>query len=216
MIRMSHVWALALAAAVTTAAGPAMAQGQGQGRGFRGPQGLSILRLPMTLETRLNLNADQKTKIGVIRDRVRGELQGLFGQNTDREAAVAKLRETNQKAEAEATALLDATQKKQYDDLKAEARNYEGLGDAGIAVLSVSDLNGDQKAKLKEAATAAAAKRPQQGQGTDRQAARAARQAFDEANRATVKAILTAGQQTQFDAAIQAQRQRRPGGNNNN
>jgi hypothetical protein len=213
--QITRMWALALGLTLAVAAGPVLAQGQaGQGRGgFRGRGGFSILRLAPPVQTRLNLNADQKTKLQAISERVRTELRGVFQAGGDREAAMLKLRETNQKAEAEALALLDATQKKQYEDLKTEAAGYAGLGGAGSALLAITDLSADQKTKLKALASTAA-ERPRPQPGGDRAAAQQARRAQDEADRAAVKAILTPAQQTQYDAAVAASRQRRPGQNN--
>jgi len=209
--QITQMWALALGLAIAVAAGPALAQAQGQGRGgFRGRGGFSILRLPAPVAARLNLNADQKTKIDAISDRVREELRGAFqAGGGDREALMQKIRATNEKAEAEAVAILEAGQKKQYDELKVEAMGYAALGDSATALLAIPDLNAEQKTKLKALATTAAANRPQPNAGGDRAAAAQARMARETANRTAVKAILTAGQQTQFDAAIAASTQRR-------
>ncbi|MGV3723392.1 MAG: hypothetical protein ACO1SX_21055 [Actinomycetota bacterium] len=214
--QITRIWAMALGLTLAVATAPAFAQGQGgQGRGgFRGRGVFSILRLAPPVQSRLNLNADQKTKIEAISDRLRTELRGVFQAGGDREAAIAKLRETNQKAEAEAVALLDATQKKQYEDLKTEAMGYAGLGGAGSALLAITDLTAEQKTKLKALATTAA-QRPRPEPGGDRAAAAQARRTQSEADRTAVKAILTPAQQTQFDAAVAASRQRRPGQNNN-
>lgn len=206
---ITSFWALALG--VSLVAAPLMAQQQGGGRrgGFRA--GVSILRLPSALEARLGLSADQKTKLQAIAERLRSEGGGRLAQGAsqeERREAFAKQRAAREKAEAEAVALLTDAQKKQYEELRAEAESYAGLGGAGVALLSVSGLTAEQKSKLQNLSREAA-NRQQQPAGENREAAREARRAREEANRAAVKAILTAEQQKEFDAALEAARNRR-------
>lgn len=209
---LTSFWALALGVALLSA--PVLAQQQGGGRrgGFRG--GVSILRLPTAIEARLNLTVDQKARFQALNERVRSEGRGSLAQGStpeERRAAFRKLLAAREKAEIEAVALLNDAQKKQYEELKAEAASYAGLGGTSVALLSVSNLTADQKSKLQALAKEAAAKRRQASQNADREAAVRERRALDDAHRTAVKAILTPAQQQQFDAAIEASRSRRPG-----
>lgn len=122
----------------------------------------SILRLPPQVQDRLGLSADQKKKIDDIGGKMRSEMQGLFGPGGgggDRQAAMQKLRDRGQKAEAEALAVLKPDQRKKYEAMKAEAKDYEGIGRGSVALLAVNGLKGDQKKRLKELAKKSGEKR---------------------------------------------------------
>jgi hypothetical protein len=213
---------LALSLSLGLIAGPVLAQGNGgrRGTGFLGAVGgFSLLRLPAPVLARLEPTDEQKQKLTALRERIQTEVQALLSDAqfaNDRQAAIEKLRSLNDKVEAEAVALLSPKQKQQADALKAEAAQYAGLGPSGIAMLAVTGLTDDQKAKLKDVALRTQGKRQELFQtlqgGGDRQAAiQALRAQGDEANVA-VKQILNAEQQKQFQEALPMGR--RPGNQN--
>lgn len=186
-------------------------------QGFRGfQQGLSPLRLSPTLQTKLKLTADQKTKLEGIAMKTREESRGLFQAGGDRQAAAAKLRELNEKADAEALTSFTPDQKKMYEGFKADYEPISGLGRPALALLAVPGLNADQKAKLAAQGKATAAKQQeliQSAQG-DFQGIREKMTALQEETAAGIKKILTPDQAKQFDTELAALPQpRRPGNN---
>jgi hypothetical protein len=189
------------------AAAPAFAQGQGQRRGGFGNPGLMLLSAP-GVQTRLNLTADQKGKLEGIQTRTREETRAAFQAAAgDRQAAGQKVRELNQKAETEALAVLTGEQKQQFEAIKAEQQQYQGLGRASLALLSVTGITAEQKTKLTEASRQAGAKRQelfQSAQGGGFEGIREKMQALETETNASVKAILNADQQKQFDTALEA------------
>src|SRR5262245_6461951 len=90
-------------------------RGQGQGQGRRGQRGVSVATIPMAaLDAAVKLNADQKTKIQAIQDKLRKDTEGLrpqAGGGQPDPANRGKLRELNQKAVEEIQALLTQEQK---------------------------------------------------------------------------------------------------------
>jgi hypothetical protein len=206
---------VALAVAALTAV-PALAQGQGRPRGRGFGQGVSLLRLTAPLEQRLKITADQKAKLQALQEAVQQESRRLFqSAGGDRQAAAQKVRELSQKSEAEAEGLLDASQKTEWAAVKADLEKYQGLGRSGPALISVTGLNEDQKAKLAKLSMDMGAKRRELFQpGGDRAAAQEKMRALEMETVNAVKGILNADQQKAFDAALQAAGpRRRPGGN---
>jgi len=189
-LRFSPLAAVALACAI-------VAPAQAQGRGGFFQAGLSPTRLSPTLQTKLSLTADQKSKLEAIQAKTREQLQALF-QGGGGQGARDQLRELNQKAEAEALAVFTADQKKTYEGWKAEAEPYQGLGRTHVALLVVTGLSADQKKQLKDLGAAIQAKRPQPGQGGGREAF----QALEQETQAGIKKILNADQAKQFDAEV--------------
>jgi hypothetical protein len=193
---------------------------------MRRPMQFSILRLPPQVQDKLGLSGDQKKKLDAIGDKMRSEMQGMFGQGGggDRQAAMQKLRARGQKAEAEAMAILKPDQKKKYEAMKAEAKDYEGLGRGSVALLAVNGLKGDQKKKLRELAKQSESKRQKLfaggpggpggrgggpgGPGGGFEAMRA----LNEANDKALAKILTAGQMKQYEAARPRRGRGGPGG----
>ena len=211
------------------------------GFGMRGGRGLTLTRMPPAVQDRLGLSADQKKKLGAIGDALRSEMQGMFGGGGDRQAAMTKMREKGEKAEKDAMAILDAKQKKKYEELKAEAKDYQGLGRGSVALLAVKDLKGDQKTKLKALAKTTGEKREKLfgaggpggpggpggarpgagGPGGGRPGGPGAggpgggfegMRALEEETQASVKKILNAAQQKQYEEALPRRRGGGPGG----
>jgi Spy/CpxP family protein refolding chaperone len=203
---------LALGASAFTPAAHAQQPGRPGGRFQRGgPFGqLSVLTLTDAQMDQLKFTADQKSKLNAIRERLQTERRALIGQGAggDRQAAFQKLQELNQKAQADALAILTDDQKKQFEAMKTAAEAYAGLGRSGAALMSVTGLTDDQKNKLKALAAETQTKRQALFQefqsGGDRQAAAQKLQSFQTETDAAVKKILTADQAKQFDAALQA------------
>jgi hypothetical protein len=192
-------WTLVAAAALALLPSGAFAQQRGFGRFGGGP----LLASPPA-QARLQLTADQKSKVQAIQMKSREELRGLFQGGGDRQAALEKFREANQKAEAEMVAVLTADQKKQYDGLKTDDMQWQGLGRSSRALIGVTTLNADQKTKLAALAKDAGAKRQdlfQSAQG-DFGAIREKMQALDAESTAGIKKILNAEQAKQFDDAL--------------
>jgi hypothetical protein len=194
------------------AAGAGAPQGAGAGAlrpGARrgGTGGLSLLELPPSLEARLQLTADQKTKLDAIRTRVQGEVRALVGQQGgDRRMALQKAREARQKASTEAMALLTPAQKQQLEGFQSELQQFQGLGRSAPALLAVTGLTDEQKARLKTLAVETQNKRREmfQGlqQGGNTRELGQKMQALETETNAAVKQILNAQQQQQFDAAL--------------
>ena len=157
-----------------------------------GATGISPTRLTPGLQTKLNITADQKTKLEAISMKAREEGRAL-GQDASREQRA----ELNRKFETEALGVLTADQKKTYEGWKAELDPLQGLGRTHIALLSVTGLSADQKTQLKELSTAMQAKRREATQGGG--GGREAFQALETETQAGIKKILTADQAKQFD-----------------
>jgi periplasmic protein CpxP/Spy len=204
---------LMMGLAVCVAAGPALAQQGGRGRN-RG-DGLTLLRLPAPLAEKLQITADQKTKLEALGERQRTE-SAAIRQNAagDRQAANRQLRELSTKIDAEAAALLNADQRKNWDAWSAEHKNVAGLGRSATALLMVSGLSDEQKGKLKTLATDTQAKRQQLFQGVQGGAAnnpelRQKAEALETETQTGVKGVLNADQVKQYEAGLAALPQRR-------
>jgi len=211
---------LAVTVGVTALVGAYTAQAQQNGqRGQRGIFRLSVLGLPAPLHTKLQITADQKTKLEAIQMRLRTEAQAA-GQGNFQE-----VRARREKANEEALAILTADQKTRFEALRMESDKYAGLGRAGTALLVVDGLTADQKSKLEALSMETRTKQRElfqgAGQGADRQALAEKFRAMETETVAAVTKVLTADQAKTFDTtlkAIPAGRGfgRRPGGNNNN
>ena len=194
-------WSLVAAATLALVLPSAALAQRGFGRfGGGGP----LLASPPA-QARLQLTADQKSKVQAIQMSSREQLRGLFQGGGDREAARQKFQEVNQKAEAEMVALLTADQKKHYEGLKADDMQWQGLGRSSRALIGVTTLNADQKTKLAALAKDAGAKRQeliQSAQGGGFGEIREKMQALDMEATSGIKKILTAEQAKQFDDSL--------------
>jgi hypothetical protein len=191
------------AVAVLVAASPAFAQGQGR-RGF-GQQAtpLVVLGIPAVQE-KLALTAEQKTKLGELRNSMQEKMRELFqagGANQD------AIRELNQQMEKDAEAILNDTQKTNFKPIMQTARDLSGLGRLGLGLLGVTGLSDTQFADLKKLASETAEKQRaimQEAQGGDRQAAFQRIRELDEATGATVRQKLNEAQAKQFDDTLRS------------
>lgn len=186
-------------AALVAAFAAAPAHAQGRRGGFQ--LGLSPLRLTPSLQTRLTLTADQKSKLQEIQTKTREQAQALF-QGGGGQGAFQQFRELNQKAEERALGVFTADQKTKYEGWKTEIEPYQGIGRTHVALLAVTGLTSDQKAKLKELGTTLQSKRQaafQNGGG-----GREAFQQLEMDAQDGVKRILNADQQKQFAAEVEA------------
>lgn len=218
-MRLHRVLSTVMASlALVLACVPASAQQQG-GRGRGRGEGLSLMRLPAPLAEKLGLNAEQKTKLEALSQKVRAEGEAIRASaGNDRQAAAAKLRDLNMKTDAEASAILSPDQKKIWDGWAADHREIAGLGRPATALLMVAGLSGEQKGKLKTLSTETGEKRRQLfegAQGGNNPELRQKAQAMETETLAAIKAVLNADQVKQFDAALTAlpQVRRRPNQN---
>ena len=212
---------VALSVAVCVCGAPAVhAQQLGQGRpgigrGFQ--SGLTLLQLPAPLATKLKLTDEQKSKLDSSRGGIRTAIQEARQSGGDQQANRQKMQEVAQKANADALAVLTPEQKTTFTAWQAEAAKYQGLGRAGIGLLSVEGLSDDQKSKLKTLGTETGEKRRtlfQSAQGGDRQAVFQQMRALETDTESAVRKILTEDQVKQFDAGLPPQiGQRRPNAN---
>jgi Spy/CpxP family protein refolding chaperone len=207
------VAAAAIAVVSIGLAAPSRAHAQPPGRPGFGAQfgggAAGLLELPPAVQAKLKLTEEQKTRIAAIRTKsqedVRNAFQGAAGGG-DRQAAFRAMTEARRKAETDAVALLTADQKKQLDELKTQAQQYQGLGREAVALLAVDGLTADQQGQLKKLATDAQAKRQEalrslQGGGGGGGALRGLQQLQTETT-AAIRKILTADQAKQFDAVV--------------
>lgn len=198
---------LTLCAAVLVAVGPAQAQQGGRGRGRGGIQ-LSLMRLPAPLADKLALSAEQKSKLAAIGEKLQADTAAARqSAGGDRQAAMQKTRELTMAAQTEASALLNADQKKNWEAWAAMHREIAGLGRSATALLMVNGLTDDQKGKLKTLAETTQGKRRelfQGAQGGNNPELREKAMALETETQTAIKAILTGDQPTQFEAGLAA------------
>jgi len=183
-----------LAALVLTCgiAAPASAQGF-----FGAAGGLSPMRLTPSLQTKLSITAEQKSKLEGIQMKLIQDIRAAFqggGQGAALELAT--------KAETEALGVLTADQKKTFETWKKDVEPYQGLGRTHIAILAVTGLNDDQKKQLKDLAGPLQTKRIaafRDAQGGNFQDLRDTMQQLEADAQAGVKKILNPDQQKQWE-----------------
>jgi hypothetical protein len=202
--RITRFLSLALAAGSLAVCASAQAQ-QGFGRFGGGP--LRVLELTPALETRVKLTEDQKGKMNAMREALQKEgaaAAAAVQAGGEPREAFQKIRQLAEKSEGEALALLTPDQKKEFDALKVEAEGYQGLGRSRVVILSITGLTDPQKGQLKTLATETQGKRREiiQGAGDDRQAAFQKMRALEQESAASIKKVLTADQQKQFDDVL--------------
>jgi hypothetical protein len=187
------------AQATPGANGQDSAQGQ-PGRAQRGG-GALLAAIPVSvLDTELKLNAEQKTKITEIQEKVQADTKkaqeaAQNGGQVDRRA----MAQASQQASKDIEALLNDEQKKKLPDLYKAAQMY---GSVGIPIGVVADLKlkGDLKTKITTIAedTQKNVREAMQSaqNGGDRQAAMQAAQAARKEGADKVLALLTEDQKT--------------------
>lgn len=189
--------------------------GAGPGQALRGLVGPSLLQMNPALGKRLGLSAEQVGKIEEIRMRLGQEARAQFqaGQRPDQET-LRKLRDTRDKGEREAVAVLSPEQSRKWDEIKAQHEKYRGLGRAGMGLLGVDGITSEQQQKLLSLAQESEAKRREIFQGAaqgDRQAAFQKMQQMDEQVQADIKRILSPEQVKQYEVSLPTGRLGGPG-----
>jgi Spy/CpxP family protein refolding chaperone len=199
--------AAAAVLALVLAAGSVSAQQQ-RGRFGGGLNGLSLLRLPAPLATKLHLTDEQKGKLTALGEKLRSEIaEARQAANGDRQALVQKTREIAMRGNTEAAALLTADQKKDWDAWTAEQMKVQGLGRSATALLMVDGLTAEQKEKLVALAKEGQTKRRDllsTLMGGGGQEAFQKIRVLDMESQTAVKGVLTADQVKQFEAGLAA------------
>jgi Spy/CpxP family protein refolding chaperone len=210
------IWAPALGLAFgLVVSAPAAAQpAQSQGRG-QGPWQASLATIPVDLLAGpLRLTDDQKAKIKASQEKVAkvtAEARRAAGKDGGGGAGFQGVRDAQQAANTEITAVLTAQQKGKVEDIVREFGAYQQLG-IPLQVLGEVKLTDAQKAKLKPIAEEMQNKVQELRAGggqPDRQARQQLRQEYS----AKALAILTAEQKATIEKWRQANSMPRPGGN---
>src|SRR5690349_9277878 len=92
---------------------------------------------------RLNLTADQQTKLKTAGDTYRADLEKARAL-TDTQARRGAMRTARQNFQTAMDGILTADQKSQLQKLRDEAREYQGLGPMGTQLVALN-LTDDQK-----------------------------------------------------------------------
>jgi len=195
-MRMPHrIGATLAVAALSLSLCSAVFAQKGQRRG-----GMAIS--PVLLASKLSLTEEQKTKLQSANDAFQAEtarIRGLATPKERREANKAN-RETYQTA---LQGVLNADQKKQFEALTLEARDYQAYGQMGGRLVGLS-LSDEQKGKIKEIAAKyqpdVQKLRDEQKTATDKKAITAQVRELNAKMSDEVKVVLNADQQKQFDA----------------
>jgi Spy/CpxP family protein refolding chaperone len=116
-------------------------------RGQRGLQGERGGAASATLLQRLNLAADQQTKVKAAADTFRADIEKARAM-TDPQARRQAMRQARQNYETALNAVLTPDQQRQLQSLREEARQYRAFGPIG-ARLAGLNLTDDQKTKIK-------------------------------------------------------------------
>jgi Spy/CpxP family protein refolding chaperone len=188
--------AVASAALALSLATAASAQRPGRGRG----NNTLTAFIP-----KLQLTDEQKSKLQPAMEAFRAEQQRIRGLQDRAEQRTARMKAT-ETLETAVKGVLTADQQKQLDALRAEAREYAGMGPMAIRLTGLN-LTAEQKGKVKEIA---AKYQPEleklRGEQTDRQAALQQMRELNMKMSADVRAVLTPDQQKAFDAAAPQRR----------
>jgi Spy/CpxP family protein refolding chaperone len=186
---VATVLAGALALSLSVAA---FAQQGGRRGGFNG--------VPQAFLTKLNLNADQQTKMKAAGDALKADMEKVNALTTPDEKKQARM-----KAIADYKATVDSTltpdQQKQLQGMMEEAKEYQGLGGLGNQLVGLN-LTAEQKTKVKEIAAKYQPEmqklRDEQKAATDKTAGRQQMRELGMKIFEEVKAVLTPDQQKQF------------------
>lgn len=206
---------LGLAIALVVSA-PASAQpAQGQGRG-QGPWQATLATIPVDLLAGpLKLTDDQKTKIKASQEKVAkatAEARQAAGAAVGGGGAgFQAVRDAQQAANKEITAVLTTEQKGKVEGVVREFGSYQRLG-IPLQVLGELKLTDGQKAKIKPIAEEMQ-KKEQALRAGGGQPDRQARQQMRQDYAAKVTAILTAEQKAAIEKWRKANPMPRPGGN---
>lgn len=174
--------------------------GKGQGQGQRGGQNQrqggnnspARLLAMTSVQAELNVTADQKAKLTELLPQ-----RGQGGQGQDREANRAKQAELATKI----AEILDDKQEARLAELVIQRAGNRAVLDEKVATkLSVTAQQKSQLDALREKQRSARQGGGQQGQGTDREAARAAREKMEKELDAEIGKILTDKQKAELKA----------------
>jgi Spy/CpxP family protein refolding chaperone len=151
---------------------------------------------------RLNLTADQQTKLKSAGDAYRADVEKARGM-TDPQQRRQAMRQARQSYETALNAALTADQQAQLKSMRDEARQYRAFGPVGTQLVGLK-LTDEQKTKIK----AIAAKyqpevdklRASQRSGSDREQLRSQSRELRRKMRDEVMAVLTPEQQKQINS----------------
>lgn len=203
-------WAAGCLAAAIFMASPALAQrgpaaGAAQAAQFGRSVGLSPLRLPPSIQSRLKLTAEQKAKLEALNQEMLRDMRAVFAAPPNGSVNQA-ITNVTRASDAKAIAVLDASQKAEFLEMKSEAATYQGLGRAAVALLAVDALTAAQKKQLHELARLQLARRNRILRPSTGRADAAERTAnleqLEQATLAGIRKVLTAQQFTVLSSAM--------------
>lgn len=114
----------------------------------QGARGARAQTIPQVWLNRLSLTDEQKTKIKSATEAYQTELRNSASLTTPREKRQAN-RKARQTYESAVTASLNPEQQQKLTAMKEEAKQYQGMGQAGNAMVGLN-LTDEQKGKIKE------------------------------------------------------------------
>ena len=177
-------------------------QGQGQKQGGQnqrqgGNNGAARLLAMPSVQTELNLTADQKSKITALIPQ-RGQGGGQRGQGAGEQGSNRASQADLDKKLAE---ILDDKQEARLAELVIQRAGNRAVLDEKVATkLAVTAEQKSLLAALREKQRAGRQRGGQQGQGADREAARAAREKMEKELDAEIGKILTEKQKAELKA----------------
>lgn len=189
----SRLSAALLAGALSLSLSAAFAQ-----QGGRGGAGV-----PPALLNRLNLTADQKSKVDAATAALRADMEKAQALTDAKEKRMAS-RKAQETYQASIKAALTEDQQKQLQGMMAEAREYSDLGPGGAMLVGL-DLTAEQKTKVKEIGAKykpdVEKLRASMKDATDKAAVRAQMNDLNKKIMDEVKTVLTPEQQQKLAAA---------------
>ena len=179
--------------------------GQAQRRGGDNNGAARLLAMP-SVQTELNLTADQKSKISDLipqRGQVGGQGGGQRGQGGGQRGQGEGEQGANRTNQADLdkkiAEILDDKQEARLAELVIQRAGNRAVLDEKVAMkLAITAEQKTQLADLREKQRAARASSGQPGQGTDREAARAAREKMEKELDAEIGKILTDKQKAEL------------------
>ena len=159
--------------------------------------------VPQVWLNRLSLTDEQKTKVKSATEAYQTELRNSASLTTPKEKRQAN-RKARQAYESAVTAALNAEQQQKLAAMKEEAKQYQGMGQAGNAMVGLN-LTDEQKSKIKEIGAKYQPElqklRAEQRTATDKKAVQAQVRGVNTKMMEEIKALLTPEQVKQLPRA---------------